>query len=151
MFTDQCMRPQAGQRLGRRRGLVIVIQLACNLIEALAVDDIPVENIFDPGCGFRVDDNPLTGSFTLGELSGQCRMLQLPLFVFQEGVDASVEQTFRAMAKISGGAYARFDAGSASHLSALLGAVASYAAGGHKALENQSSDSAKLLLQQLKN
>ena len=35
-------------------------------------------------------------------------------------------------------------------LAALLGAVASYAAGGRAALENTTSDSAKLLLEQIK-
>ena len=54
------------------------------------------------------------------------------------------------MAKISSGAYARFDTSSASTLAALLGAVARYAAGGRAALENNTSDSAKLLLAQLK-
>lgn len=96
--------------------------------------------------GDAVEENP----DTLCSLAGQCSMLQLPLFLFQEGRDPGVEQTFRAMAKLSGGAYARFDASSASTLAALLGAVASYAAGGRRALENSVSDSAKLLLQQLK-
>jgi hypothetical protein len=54
------------------------------------------------------------------------------------------------MAKLSGGAYARFDNHSAGTLAALLGAVARYVAGGRTALEDSSSDSAKLLLQQLK-
>ena len=73
-----------------------------------------------------------------------------PLFLFQEGRGADVEQTFRSMAKLSGGAYARFDANSAGTLAALLGAVASYATGGRAALENNASDSARLLLQQIR-
>lgn len=96
--------------------------------------------------GDAVEENP----DSLCNLAGQCGILQLPLFLFQEGRDATVEQTLRSMAKVSGGAYARFDAHSASTLAALLGAVASYAAGGREALENSASDSAKLLLQQIK-
>jgi len=88
---------------------------------------------------------------TLCDLAGQCGLLQLPLFLFQEGSERSVEQTFKTMARVSGGAYARFDAHSASNLAALLRAVARFAAGGRAALENSASDSAKLLLQQLKN
>lgn len=86
---------------------------------------------------------------TLCDLAGQCGILKLPLFVFQEGPQASVERTFRSMAKLSGGAYARFDSHSAKTLAGLLGAVAAYAAGGRGALEKQSGDSAKLLLEQL--
>ena len=87
---------------------------------------------------------------TLCNLAGQCGLLGLPLFLFQEGRRADVEQTFRSMAKLSGGAYARFDANSADTLAALLGAVASYATGGRAALENNASDSARLLLQQIR-
>lgn len=88
---------------------------------------------------------------TLCDLAGQCGILKLPLFLFQEGRDKRVEQTLRTMSKLSGGAWARFDSSSAETLASLLGAVASYAAGGHKALENAGSEGAKLLLEQLKN
>ena len=87
---------------------------------------------------------------SLCDLAGQCGMLQLPLFLFQEGRERQVEQTFSSMAKLSGGAYARFDSSSAATLAGLLGAVASYATGGRTALEKRGGDSAKLLLQQLK-
>ena len=87
---------------------------------------------------------------TLCDLAGQCGILKLPLFLFQEGDDPAVKTTFRSMSKLSGGAWARFDATSASALASLLGAVASYAAGGRAALENSASEGAKLLLQQLK-
>mgnify|MGYP006428598033 FL=1 len=85
----------------------------------------------------------------LCELAGQCGILKLPLFLFQEGGIPEVERTFRSLAKLSGGAYARFDTQSASALATLLGAVARYAAGGIKALQDSKSKSAKLLLQQL--
>jgi len=96
--------------------------------------------------GDAVEENP----DTLCKLAGQCGILGLPLFLFQEGGDAGVERTFRSMAQVSGGAWARFNANSADTLAALLGAVARYAAGGRAALENSASDGAKLLLQQLK-
>ena len=97
--------------------------------------------------GDALEENP----DKLCQLAGQCGMRQLPLFLFQEGGDATVRETFRSMAKVSRGAYARFDGSSAGTLSALLGAVAAYAAGGRAALENNRSESAKLLLQQLNN
>ncbi len=96
--------------------------------------------------GDAVEENP----DTLSELAGQCGLVQLPLFLFQEGGDRKVEQTFRAMARVSRGAYARFDSSSAETLAGLLGAVASFATGGRAALEKRGGDSAKLLLQQLK-
>lgn len=96
--------------------------------------------------GDAIEENP----DTLCNLAGECGMRQLPLFLFQEGGNHTVEKTFRSMAKLSGGAYARFDGRSAGTLAALLGAVASFAAGGRAALENSGSDSAKLLLKQLK-
>jgi hypothetical protein len=96
--------------------------------------------------GDALEENP----DTLCQLAGQCGMLGLPLFLFQEGSDHRVEQTFRQMAQLSGGAWARFDQRSAATLASLLGAVARYAAGGRKALENSGDKDAKLLLQQLK-
>lgn len=96
--------------------------------------------------GDAVEESP----DSLCDLAGRCGLLQLPLFLFQEGRDPAVERCFRSMAKLSGGAFARFDSRSASTLAALLGAVARYAAGGRAALENSGGQSARLLLQQLK-
>ena len=73
--------------------------------------------------------------------------------MFQEGRERKVEQAFRTMARLSGGAYARFDHHSAAQLAALLGAVARYAAGGRSSLleyEQNSDSGVKLLLDQLK-
>jgi hypothetical protein len=96
--------------------------------------------------GDAIEENP----DTLCDLAGQCGIVKLPLFLFQEGPDPQVEQTFRSMARVSGGAYARFDSSSADVLAGLLGAVASYARGGRAALEEFKGEGAKLLLQQLK-
>ena len=86
---------------------------------------------------------------TMCNLAGQCGLLKLPLFMFQEGRNNRVTNTFKDMARLSGGAFAHFDQQSAKRLADLLGAVASYAAGGRQALENNSSEMAKALLKQL--
>ena len=96
--------------------------------------------------GEAVEESP----DTLSNLAGQCGLLKLPLFLFQEGREPTVEKTFRTMARLSGGAWARFDSSSAGTLAGLLGAVARYATGGRAALENSSGESARLLLQRLK-
>lgn len=95
--------------------------------------------------GDAMEENP----DALCQLAGQCGLLKLPLFMFQEGRDGPAKRSFSQMARLSGGAYASFDHNSASTLAALLAAVASFAAGGARALENQTSGSAKLLLDQL--
>lgn len=96
--------------------------------------------------GDALEENP----DSLCHLAGQCGLLKLPLFIFQEGRLPEAESCFRSMARLSGGAWASFDQSSAATLTALLRAVASYASGGLKALEKQGNESAKLLLQQLK-
>jgi hypothetical protein len=70
--------------------------------------------------------------------------------MFQEGGDEGVAAIYRTIANITGGAYSRFDAGSAQRLAELLKAVAAFAVGGIKALADQNSEASKLLLTQLK-
>jgi hypothetical protein len=82
--------------------------------------------------------------------AGELALLGVPVFLFQEGGDARAERAFREIARLTKGAYCRFDAGSAAQLKELLSAVAVYAAGGRKALENLSGRGARALLQQLK-
>lgn len=77
--------------------------------------------------------------------------LSVALFVFQEGDDGQVEQVFRELARLSRGAYGKFDAGAAKQLGDLLRAVAAFAAGGVAALEKQQTDSARKLLSQFQN
>jgi hypothetical protein len=91
----------------------------------------------------------------------------VPCFFFQEGnglviyidqrgefaVDhppQKVETVFRELARLTNGAYGKFDAGAAKQLGELLRAVAAFATGGLTALANQRSDSARLLLSQMK-
>lgn len=84
---------------------------------------------------------------------GQLGVLGIPLFVFHEGGEPGAAAVLRELCSISGGAYCRFDQGSAAQLQALLSAVAVYAAGGRAALENfsrQQSGNVKQLVHQLK-
>lgn len=67
-------------------------------------------------------------------LAGQLSLVGVKGFMFQEGHDVAATATFREIARLTGGAYARFDAGSAAQLLDLLKAAASYAAGGRGAL-----------------
>ena len=75
----------------------------------------------------------------------------MPVFVFQEGHDPVAEPAFREIARLSRGAYCRFDLSAAHELAELLRAVAAYAAGGMKALTDLKAKSAGAvkLLQQL--
>ncbi len=88
----------------------------------------------------------------LSAIAGELGLLGMPVFLFQEGNDLSAQTGFRELARLTGGAYCRFDAGSAAQLRELLTAVAVYAAGGRKALEKYSGGkgSATALLEQLK-
>lgn len=72
----------------------------------------------------------------LCHLAGELGIVGVPAFLFHEGDDPAAERTFREIARLSGGAYCRFDASSAQQLRDLLSAVAVYAAGGRKALED---------------
>ena len=81
--------------------------------------------------------------------AGELALLGVPVFLFQEGNDAKAERAFREIARLTKGAYCRFDAGSAAQLKELLSAVAVYAAGGRKALAALGGRMPRLLLEQL--
>src|SRR5207244_8749906 len=70
----------------------------------------------------------------LCQLAGELGLSGVPVFVFHEGGDPIAGRAFQQIARLSRGAYLRFDLGSADRLKALLGAVAVYAAGGYRAL-----------------
>ena len=72
----------------------------------------------------------------LCHLAGELGVLGVPVFVFHEGTEALAANTFREIARLSRGAYCAFDASSAAQLRDLLSAVAVYAAGGRKALQD---------------
>jgi hypothetical protein len=89
----------------------------------------------------------------LGDLAGQLGLLGVPMFLFQEGREPNAERGFKEIARLTRGAYCRFDAGSARQLRELLAAVAVYATGGRKALKDYGaatkSGAAVRLLEQL--
>jgi hypothetical protein len=68
--------------------------------------------------------------------AGELGLLGVPAFMFHEGDDPVAAKAFQQIAKLTGGAYCRFDSSSADQLKRLLGAVAVYAAGGVAALED---------------
>ncbi len=86
-------------------------------------------------------------------LAGEVALLGVKAFMFQEGGDPSARQAFGEIARITGGAYATFDASAPQRLADLLGAAAAYAAGGRPALEKQAREggaAARLLLEQMR-
>ena len=82
----------------------------------------------------------------LCEIAGELGLRGVKAFVFHDGRDAHAETAFREIARLTGGAYLPFDRNSAEDLKALLAAVATYAAGGRRALEATGSATAKRLL-----
>ncbi len=72
----------------------------------------------------------------LGAVAGELGLLGVPVFLFQEGNNVLAEFAFAQIARLTGGVHCRFDADSAKMLRELLSAVAVYAAGGRKALED---------------
>jgi hypothetical protein len=84
--------------------------------------------------------------------AGELGLLKVPVFMFQEGDNPVAEQAFREIARLTGGAWCRFDPGAAAQLRELLRAAAAYAAGGREALArlSQTASGAAHLLGQMK-
>jgi len=72
----------------------------------------------------------------LGTLAGELGVLGVPAFMFHEGNDPLAGFAFKEIARLTHGAYCRFDPGAAGTLKDLLSAVAVFAAGGRRALED---------------
>ena len=70
----------------------------------------------------------------LCQLAGELGLNGVPIFLFHEGDNPVAGRAFQHMARLSRGAYLRFDSASADRLKDLLGAVAVYAVGGYRAL-----------------
>lgn len=88
----------------------------------------------------------------LATRAGELGLLKVPIFVFQERAEPMATLAFRDIARLSGGAHLSFNDCASAELAKLLRAVAVYAAGGRKALEDQSragDEGARLLLQKL--
>jgi len=85
--------------------------------------------------------------------AGELGLLGVRAFMFQDGDDPVAEQAYREIARLTHGAYCRFNLGAAHELGELLRAAAAYAAGGMSALSDLSArrqSGAVKLLQQLK-
>ena len=72
----------------------------------------------------------------VGHKAGELGLRGVPAFTFHEGVDPGARRMFQQIARLTNGAYCPFDISSAKQLKDLLAAVAVFAAGGHKALED---------------
>ncbi len=79
--------------------------------------------------------------------AGELGLLGVPVFMFHERGDAIAARAFQQIARLSGGAYCRFDESSAKQLRELLAAVAVYAAGGRHALQDFSQRRGGMALQ----
>ena len=81
-------------------------------------------------------------------VAGELGLLGVKAFLFHEGSDPIATRAFQEIARLTGGAYARFDAGAPHALAGLLRAAAAYASGGVAGLERLAArepDARKLL------
>ncbi len=85
----------------------------------------------------------------LAEKAGRLGLHGVPVFVFQEGRDSGAERAFKEIARLSKGAWFRFDRSAAANLAGLLSAVAVFATGGLKALEARGRPEDRLMIQHL--
>jgi hypothetical protein len=86
-------------------------------------------------------------------IAGELGLLGAKAFMFHEGDSAVAASAFKEIARLTGGAYAAFDANAPARLAALLSAAAAYAAGGRLALERKAAEGAseaRLLLSQMR-
>jgi len=71
--------------------------------------------------------------------AGELGLLGIKGFLFHEGHDPQAARAFQEIARLTGGAYARFDARAPGSLVGLLRAAAAYASGGVEALNRLAS------------
>ena len=85
-------------------------------------------------------------------VAGELGLLGVEAFMFHEGSDPTAARAFREIARLTGGAYGRFDASAPHALADLLRAAAAYAARGMDGLSRLAADSdgAKRLLTSMK-
>jgi hypothetical protein len=96
--------------------------------------------------GDAMEENPDDLAYDAAALS----KAGVPAFMFQEGNDREVEKVFREIARVTRGAYCRFDPGAARQLGELLKAVAVFVTGGMEALAVRKDAGAIKLLGQMK-
>lgn len=88
----------------------------------------------------------------LAATAGELGLLGVKAFMFHEGQDSAAQHAYREIARLTGGAFAAFDATAPGRLAELLAAAAAYAAGGRRELERRAEeggDAARLLLSQI--
>lgn len=78
--------------------------------------------------------------------AGELGLRGVPVFVFQEGRDAGVERVFKEIARLSRGAWFRFDRSAPDVLGKLLSSIAVFASGGSAALKLRGTAEDRLLL-----
>ena len=81
-----------------------------------------------------VGDAMEEGVDELCAVAGELGLLGIKGFLFHEGHDPQAARAFQEIARLTGGAYARFDASAPGSLAGLLRAAAAYASGGVEAL-----------------
>lgn len=96
--------------------------------------------------GDAMEENP----DDLADKAASLGLHGVPVFVFQEGHDSGAEKSFKEIARLSKGAWFRFDRRAAATLAGLLSAVAMFATGGLKALEARGSPGDRLLIEHLR-
>lgn len=86
----------------------------------------------------------------LAAKAGELGLHGVPIFAFQEGHDPVAESALKELARLTKGAWFRFDRSAAVTLSRLLSAVAVYATGGLKALEARGRPEDRQMIEHLK-
>jgi hypothetical protein len=86
----------------------------------------------------------------LAEKAAELGLRGVPVFLFQEGTSTIAEAAFKEIARLSKGAWFRFDRASAATLARLLGAIAVYATGGLAALEARGTAEDRLMISHLR-
>jgi len=86
----------------------------------------------------------------LAAKAGDLGLRGVPAFIFQEGRDPAAEAAFREIARLTRGAWFRFDRNSAETLAKLLSSIAVFATGGMKALEARGRPEDKLMIEHMR-
>ncbi|CCV14044.1 conserved hypothetical protein [Mesorhizobium sp. STM 4661] len=86
----------------------------------------------------------------LATKAGSLGLHGVPVFIFQEGHDSGAEKVFKEIARLSKGAWFRFDRRAAATLASLLSAVAVFATGGLTALEARGRPEDRLMIEHLR-
>ena len=86
----------------------------------------------------------------LADKAGRLGLRGVPAFVFQEGDDSATRTALKEIARLTRGAWFRFDRNAATHLARLLQSIAVYASGGLKALERRGQPEDRMLIEHLK-